>query len=87
VVATPDRPARIGELGALRPATVRLAGRLVPANGLAAMPAASWAKRAGRVREFALAVFRGEFTPGAEIADPAVLSECAREQGSLQRVA
>ena len=55
--------------------------RAWPANSLAAMRAATWAKGHGRVDEFAQAVFRAEFVRGQDIADVAVLSECAVEAG------
>jgi 2-hydroxychromene-2-carboxylate isomerase len=52
-----------------------------PADGLLAMRAATWAKREGAVAAFARAVFRSEFLDGADIAEPAVLAQCARAAG------
>jgi 2-hydroxychromene-2-carboxylate isomerase len=45
------------------------------------MRCATWAKQAGATAAFARAVFRREFAQGADIADPAVLSEAAAEAG------
>src|SRR5436305_4596741 len=50
-----------------------------PANSLAAGRAATWAKRQGRVAEFASAVYRHQFTAGADIADLTVLEAAAVE--------
>jgi 2-hydroxychromene-2-carboxylate isomerase len=81
---TPERDARVAELEerAARyglPPFVWPAGW--PANGLAAMRAAVWAKRQGRVDSFAGAVFRRQFAEGGDIADPRVLGECAARAG------
>jgi 2-hydroxychromene-2-carboxylate isomerase len=48
-----------------------------PADGLAAMRAATWAKQQGLVEEFVRAVFQARFENGADIAEPAVLTACA----------
>ncbi len=52
-----------------------------PTDGLAAMRAATWAKRQGRVREFVLTVFRAQFVRGQDIADLGVLTACAQRTG------
>ena len=52
-----------------------------PVNGLAAMRAATWAKRQGRTHEFALAVFDQEFVHGRDISEPATLRAAALEAG------
>ena len=52
-----------------------------PANSLAAMRAATWAKERGAVEGFATAVYRREFVAGADIADLEVLAACAEEAG------
>lgn len=52
-----------------------------PANSLAAMRAAIWAKELEHVEEFAKTVYRAEFTGGGNIADIAVLTACARAAG------
>ena len=52
-----------------------------PVNGLAAMRAATWAKRQGRTHEFALAVFDHEFVHGRDISEPATLRAAALEAG------
>ena len=52
-----------------------------PVNGLAAMRAATWAKRQGRTHEFALAVFDQEFVHGRDISEPATLRGAALEAG------
>ncbi len=48
-----------------------------PTDGLAAMRAATWAKQQRRAEQFARAVFRRQFGQGADIAERAVLAECA----------
>lgn len=48
-----------------------------PADGLAAMRAATWAARRGTLHAFAREVFRLEFEQGADISDVAVLAEAA----------
>ncbi len=52
-----------------------------PTDGLAAMRAATWARQQGRVGPFARAVFRCEFADGGDIADGALLAECAEQAG------
>jgi 2-hydroxychromene-2-carboxylate isomerase len=62
-----------------------------PADGLAAMRAATWAAREGRCVEFARAVFHRQFaadadarsahSAGADITDLSVLSMCAGQAG------
>lgn len=52
-----------------------------PANGLAAMRAATWAKREGAVGAFARAVFHAQFANGAHIADLELLAACAEQAG------
>jgi len=52
-----------------------------PANALAAMRAATWAKEEGRVEPFATAVYRAEFVRGQDPADLAVLAACADQAG------
>jgi 2-hydroxychromene-2-carboxylate isomerase len=52
-----------------------------PANTLAAMRAAVWAKQRSRVVEFSLAVFRRQFVRGMDITDTDVLGACARDVG------
>jgi 2-hydroxychromene-2-carboxylate isomerase len=52
-----------------------------PTDGLAAMRAATWARRQGRLEPFAQAVFRHQFAEGADIADPEVLAACAVRAG------
>jgi 2-hydroxychromene-2-carboxylate isomerase len=81
---TPAREARVAELEqrARRsdlPALVWPAQW--PADGLAAMRAAVWARREGRLDQFARTVFRRQFADGADIADLEVLSECAARAG------
>ncbi|MGH2858939.1 MAG: 2-hydroxychromene-2-carboxylate isomerase [Solirubrobacteraceae bacterium] len=82
--ATTERAARIAELE-------QRAGRYGiapivwpagwPADGLMAMRAAAWAKRLGRVEAFARAVYRAQFTTGADISERAVLQACATRVG------
>lgn len=52
-----------------------------PGDGLAAMRAATWAKREGRLPAFVRAAFHAEFAQGASIADMGVLAACAQEAG------
>src|SRR5947209_7088506 len=52
-----------------------------PANGLAAMRAATWAKQQDGVERFAIEVYRRQFTVGADIADPATLADSAAAVG------
>lgn len=52
-----------------------------PANSLAAMRAATWAKHQGHVRDFATAVFRAQFANGEDIEDLGVLAACAERAG------
>jgi 2-hydroxychromene-2-carboxylate isomerase len=81
--ATGAREGRIAELEA-RAARYGVPLRwpaVWPADGLKAMRAATWAKREGRGAAFARAAFAAQFAAGADIADVAVLAECAREAG------
>jgi 2-hydroxychromene-2-carboxylate isomerase len=52
-----------------------------PADGLAAMRAAVWSQREGRLGEFTRAVFAAQFAEGGDIADLALLEDCARAAG------
>jgi 2-hydroxychromene-2-carboxylate isomerase len=52
-----------------------------PANSLAAMRAAVWARDEGRLDAFADAVYRAEFARGADIADVDLLADCADHVG------
>jgi 2-hydroxychromene-2-carboxylate isomerase len=52
-----------------------------PGNGLAAMRAAVWAAREGRLDAFARAVFRAQFAAGGDIADTVLLAACAQAAG------
>jgi 2-hydroxychromene-2-carboxylate isomerase len=52
-----------------------------PANSLAAMRAATWAKEHGAARRFADDVYRRQFAEGADIADLAVLAQAADAAG------
>ena len=52
-----------------------------PANGLAAMRAATWAKQQGRVRDFATEVLRAQFARGEDIEDLGMLAACAERAG------
>ena len=52
-----------------------------PANSLAAMRAATWAKQQGAVDAFARAAFHRHFREGADIADLALLTRCAHDAG------
>lgn len=52
-----------------------------PANGLAAMRAATWARREGALDAFARAAFRRQFVAGADVADLAVLERAASDAG------
>ena len=82
--ATPDRDGNVSELER-RARDYGLAPIVWPprwpADGLAAMRAATWAKREGRLQEFARAVFRDQFTEGAEITELEVLEACAERAG------
>lgn len=82
--ATPARAGRIAEIEA-RAARYGLPALCWPAawppDGLEAMRCATWAKRERAATAFALAVFRSEFRDGAEIADVAVLRDCANDAG------
>ncbi len=81
---TPARASRVAEIEA-RAARYGLGPLLWPegwpADGLAAMRAAVWAEGEGRLRAFAGAVLRAQFTQGADIADGAVLEACALQAG------
>jgi 2-hydroxychromene-2-carboxylate isomerase len=52
-----------------------------PANALAAMRAATWAKEEGRLEEFTKAVYAAEFVRGEDPADVGLLAACAEEVG------
>ena len=52
-----------------------------PPNTLAAMRAATWARRLGRVREFALAAYRRAFVDGRDLAELQVVVEAAAQAG------
>jgi 2-hydroxychromene-2-carboxylate isomerase len=52
-----------------------------PANSLAAMRAATWAKQHGAAAPFAHAAYRRHFAQGADIADVAVLEQVADSVG------
>jgi 2-hydroxychromene-2-carboxylate isomerase len=52
-----------------------------PADGLAAMRCATWAKLAGTGAAFARAAYRLQFAEGADIADASVLAAAAEESG------
>ena len=52
-----------------------------PSTALAAMRAAVWADRQGRLADFARAVFRAEFVAGRDPTDLDVLTACASEAG------
>lgn len=52
-----------------------------PRNTLTSMRAAVWADRLGRGAEFAHAAFSSAFVDGADITDPALLSEMANSVG------
>ncbi|HZU40382.1 MAG TPA: DsbA family protein [Solirubrobacteraceae bacterium] len=52
-----------------------------PANALAAMRAATWAREQGRLEPFVAAVYRAEFARGEDVADLSVLAACAQEAG------
>jgi 2-hydroxychromene-2-carboxylate isomerase len=77
---TPERAARVADLEA-RAARYGLPPFVWPAgwpvNGLRAMRAATWATELGAGPAFARAVFRTEFTSGADISDVDVLARCA----------
>lgn len=81
---TRERDGKVAEIEgrALRYGLSRIVWpRTWPTDGLAAMRAATWAKRQGRVREFARAVFRAQFARGEDIADLVVLAACAVRAG------
>lgn len=77
---TVDRDANIAEVER-RAATYGLPAVVWPEgwpnDGLTAMRAATWMLREGRLEEYAVEVFRREFTEGADISDPAVLAAAA----------
>ena len=52
-----------------------------PGNSLHAMRVAVLARRAGRVRDFALAAFRRAFVDGDDLSDPAIVTEVAAATG------
>ena len=52
-----------------------------PGNGLAAMRAAVWAARQGRLEAFARAVFRAQFADDGDIGDAVLLAACAAAAG------
>ncbi|MBV9916279.1 MAG: DsbA family protein [Solirubrobacterales bacterium] len=52
-----------------------------PVNSLAAMRAATWAKRHARAGEFVRVAYEREFGGGANLAEVTVLQECATEAG------
>jgi 2-hydroxychromene-2-carboxylate isomerase len=52
-----------------------------PADDLAAMRAAAWAQRCGRVDAFARAAFAAQFARGADLTDHQVLAACAQTAG------
>jgi 2-hydroxychromene-2-carboxylate isomerase len=52
-----------------------------PSDGLAAMRAAVWGAREGRLPEFARAVFRAQFAEGGDIGDLGLLAACAQDAG------
>jgi 2-hydroxychromene-2-carboxylate isomerase len=52
-----------------------------PPNTLAAMRAATWAKRLGRVREFALAAYRRAFVDGRDLGELEVVVAAAAQAG------
>jgi 2-hydroxychromene-2-carboxylate isomerase len=52
-----------------------------PANGLRAMRSATWAEQQNAGDAFARAAFRKEFVEGRDIAELALLLECAEEAG------
>jgi 2-hydroxychromene-2-carboxylate isomerase len=82
--ATPERAGRIADLEA-RAARAGLPPFAWPpgwpADGLAAMRAATWAAIEGRATAFARSVLRRQFAGGADIADLAVLEASARDAG------
>jgi 2-hydroxychromene-2-carboxylate isomerase len=55
--------------------------RAWPANSLAPMRAATWAKQQGKARDFSHCVFEHQFAHGADITDPEVLGRCASAVG------
>jgi 2-hydroxychromene-2-carboxylate isomerase len=52
-----------------------------PANALATMRAATWAKGHGRTEEFARAVYCAQFVHGADPSDITILTRCAQQAG------
>jgi 2-hydroxychromene-2-carboxylate isomerase len=82
--ATPERSALIADLEA-RAARAGLPPFAWPpgwpADGLAAMRAATWAAMQGRASAFARSAFRLQFAGGADLADLAVLEVAARDAG------
>ena len=52
-----------------------------PADGLAAMRAAIWAQRCGRLEAFARAAFTAQFAHGGDLTDLRLLASCARAAG------
>jgi 2-hydroxychromene-2-carboxylate isomerase len=81
---TPERDAGIAEIDrrAERYGLPPIAWRANwPANGLAAMRAANWAKQQGRVHEFATEVFRAQFVRGESMEDLGVLAGCTERAG------
>jgi 2-hydroxychromene-2-carboxylate isomerase len=52
-----------------------------PADGLRAMRATIWAERRGALAPFARSVFRAQFERAGDIAEVALLEECAAEAG------
>jgi 2-hydroxychromene-2-carboxylate isomerase len=82
--ATPERSARIADLEA-RAARAGLPPFAWPpgwpADGLAAMRAATWAAMQGRASAFARSACRLQFAGGADLADVAILEVAARDAG------
>jgi 2-hydroxychromene-2-carboxylate isomerase len=82
--ATSERPARVADLEA-RAARAGLPPFAWPpgwpADGLAAMRAATWAAMQGRASAFARSAFRLQFAAGEDLADVAVLEAAARGAG------
>jgi 2-hydroxychromene-2-carboxylate isomerase len=52
-----------------------------PADGLAAMRAATWAQRCGRLEAFARAAFAAQFAHGGDLTDLPLLASCAQAAG------
>jgi 2-hydroxychromene-2-carboxylate isomerase len=82
--ATPERASRIADLEA-RATRAGLPPFAWPpgwpADGLAAMRAATWAAMQGRASAFARSAFRLQFVHGADLADVGVLEAAARDAG------